>query len=467
MAGREEKKKIVIYGTVCSKSTGFGKIILNMAKLFKKAGHEVITIGYDYNNHSIHHEGIPIVPGFHCPNCGNNFLGSPEMVQKLTLFLETHPPVPDFFICVADPNSIQIRGIGTIKFEDIKQIKTIMYGALDSIGVFTDTMLKQAGLPDFVPKCDRLVSMAKHTQNEFKEWMDLDSKLIYPAIDTNNYHPVDKDKRTEIRKKYRFKEDDFIIYSAGRNITRKRHNILLEAVVRFLCETENTYLYLNIPFNMKDGASFYTDISNPIDFIKRVMKKKYGRDFIDEGRIAFVSRGDLGSTVIGEREHAEIYQISDLYATTTGGEGLGLMVLEAESCEIPVIVPENTTGPEVVGELNNDGPPMDGYREGKGGLLLKCPSEVYVGHNLKQYHTTQDITYNAIKYMYGHPEERIEMGKRGREHVLQNFNQTKFEKQWLNVIKETKKKEIPKESDFKTMEVEEKKKDEKPSKEEK
>ncbi len=449
------KKKIIIYGAPCHKSTGNGKLIKHMAKSFQSAGHEVFTIGIEYNGPQIWEDGIPILPGFHCEICGNVHKGSPENVKKITEWLTVlNIPKPiDYFICVGDPIQPQQFGIGTI---DFKHIKVLMYATLDSHGLMCNRVLTATHKPDYLTLCDKIISTAKFTQEQFKEYTDLTTDLIYECIDLENYKPVPEEIKIEMRKKHRFKPDDFIIYYSGRCIGRKRHNILLDACAKFLCETENTYLYLNIPhYEDKNGEKYYPDIINPIDFIQRVLKHKYGKDLITEKRIVFADRGALGSVKIDEQNNAELYQLSDIHITTTSGEGFGLTPAESNACGVPAIVPDNSTGREILGIEKDERMPGSQFIFGKGGLLTRAPIELWAEFGLKQFLTTPDITYNAIKFLYKDPELRKQMGKQGREYVEKMFNVSDFRKKWLDIIINTEKKKKPKE-EFKKMEMGEK-----------
>ena len=445
---QKQSKKIIIYGETCSATTGNGKLIYFMAKAFQSAGHQVFTIGREYNAMQLWYDNIPILPSFHNPNAG---MGSVENVSKIADYVNYLQP--DFFICVGDPYQYQQFGIGRI---DFKKVKTIMYATIDSEGMFCNDALKLAGLGDYLTQCDKVISTAKFTQEQLKKWLDIDSELIYETIDTNNYSPVSKEKKVELKKKHRFKGNDFVMYYSGRNLMRKRHNILLDACTKFICETENTYLYLNIPCANVQGKVFYPDTLNPVDFVSRVLKKKYGRDLVEEKRIIFIERGELGANNITEQKNAEFYQLSDVYVTTTGGEGFGLCPCESLSCGVPAIVPDNTTGKEIIGVDKGLKMPSSGFQFGKGGLLPNAPIEDWGSYGLKHKLTTAENTYNAIKFLYKDPELRANLGKQGREYVRKMFNIADFTSKWINVIKTTEKKPEP---EFKDMNIVEGKED--------
>ena len=447
---QKNSKKIIIWGATISKSTGNSKLIHHMCKAFQSAGHQVFTIGMDYNRMQIWWDNIPIMPSFKCEKCSNfDITKIAEYIEKIR---------PDFFICVGDPYTFQQYGIGRLNFDNIRT-KALAYCTVDSDGYFTNNELTREGYLDYLPNCDNIISTAEFTKEQLKKWMDLDSEMIYETIDMSNYHPVKKEKRDLLRKKYRFKENDFVIYGMGRNLMRKRNNILLDACAKFLCETENTYLYLNIPADKwKDDMPVFPDRINPYDFVKRVLKKKYGRDLIEEKRVIFIRRAGLGSTQISEQENAELYQISDLFVSTSSGEGFGLGGVESQNCGVPVILPDNSTSREIIG-ASKDNNKLGSYTTeqpflfGEGGIITETPIDLWTDYGLKQRITTPEATYDAISYLYNNPEIRVQMGLNGLKYVKSTFNYDIFREKWLKVINTTEKKNQFKEMDIKPSKI--------------
>jgi glycosyltransferase involved in cell wall biosynthesis len=456
-------KRILIFGASAHKTTGNGKLIYHMAKGFQAAGHQVFCMGMDYNSQQIYYDGIPIIPSFSCEHCSSMNEGSPERVQKIADFINFYRPQMDYFICVGDPYQFQQKGIGLINFN---QIKTILYSTIDSVGLFCNQDLNDKGLPDYLKQCDKIVSTAKFGQDVLKNW-GISSDMIYEAINTDLYCPVTKEKKEELRKARRLPVDAFIMYSSGRNILRKRHFDTIDAASKLISETENSYLILNIPSygKNKKGQPMYPDSLNPYDFVRTVMKKKYGHDYVDEGRIIFLERGDLGSNAISEKNNAELYQLSDVLVMSTSAEGFNLTPVEANSCGVPAIVPSNSMASEILGIKPTENQPLDlsSFSFAEGGLLTKCDIDLWQDFGLKQRITSPNRTYEALRLLYYSPicksqngEEyflrktqimynkdqlareiigREEFGRTGRNHVLKNFTLNQFHYNWNNLLK--------------------------------
>ena len=447
---KKRQKRIIIYGADITKTTGNSKLILTMAKAFQMAGHWVATIAYDFNGVQRYKENIPVLPSFFCENCGYANKGSDLMIKKIADYLNGFHPI-DYFICVGDPSMFQEWGLGKLKLKGTIQM---MYSTLDSENYYCNRRKIQEGLPDYLDDCDMVISNSKWSAHQLKKWKDWDSDVIYNPVNAGLYVPATPEQKKEIRKKYRLPEDSFIIYSGGRNILRKRHNILLMGVAKFLAETEKTYLFLNIPtlgYTTDTDEPIFPDILNPLDFIQTIIKKKFKRDFYEEGRIRFLRRGDLGDTTIDEQQNVELYQMSDLFAYTTGAESFGLMPAESMACEVPVVIPSAHTGYEIAGDIPN-GKMEEHFVYAKGGLLSIADHPEYVDYSTVQNVTSPEYIYHSVKYMYEHPEEREKMGKSGREHVKKMFSPEDFRVNWLKVIDSTKKKD--KSEGFKNLEAE-------------
>jgi glycosyltransferase involved in cell wall biosynthesis len=445
---KARKKTFIIYSAPINKTTGNGKIGYFLAKVIQARGDTVYTIGNDYNHLSIYFKNIPVLPSFHCETCGLAYQGSTENVEKIAEYINLFKP--DYFICIGDPLDIQQRGIGNMTFENMKKTKVIFYGSLDSEGILTNDSLVLDGKRDYLEVCDKIVYYSRFGQQQFKKWTGQDTDMIHAPVNFGIYSPVTSSQKNEIREKHRFKSTDFIMYYSGRNIMRKRPHILLEGICQFLCETKDTYLYLNIPLGHIHNTLCYPDNLNPLDFIKRVMKKKYSRDLVEEGRIIFLNRGNLGSTELNEQENAELYQLSDLYVCSTSAEGLHLPPIESLGCGVPAVIPFNSTCEEVLGKIVEEKPD---FYIAKGGLLTKTPIDLYNDFNLKQRITTPELIYSAVKFMYDNPEIRERLGKEGHDYVKEVFEFGKFAQKWDKVFDSITKKEIKKEEDFKTLKI--------------
>ena len=120
-----------------------------------------------------------------------------------------------------------------------------------------------------------------------------------------------------------------------------------------------------------------------------------------------------------------IYNASDCYLTTTHGEGWGLSITEAMATKLPVVAPDNTSVPEILGDDR-------GWRIPSGAN----PSMWVIKENdNERIRPLMDVEVAAktIKYMMDNPDEMAERAEKAYEwaveHSWENIN-----KQWISVF---------------------------------
>jgi len=89
--------------------------------------------------------------------------------------------------------------------------------------------------------------------------------------------------------------------------------------------------------------------------------KEYG--LYDSVRFSDTSSNPLLG--LSREEMSMLYGLSDVHVMATGGEGFGIPSAEAMACGLPIILPANSTGPELVGN-----------KDERGWLIPQCTSIV-------------------------------------------------------------------------------------------
>jgi len=128
-------------------------------------------------------------------------------------------------------------------------------------------------------------------------------------------------------------------------------------------------------------------------------------------------------------ELAKIYSFVDCTINISDAEGFGLSTLESLACETPVIV-------------NMTGGLQEQVTDGQGnwfGIGIEPSSKAVIG--------SQDVPYiyedrisrgdflKALEDFYNTPkEERLKMGKSGRNHVLTNYGFEQYESNWRELF---------------------------------
>ena len=133
-----------------------------------------------------------------------------------------------------------------------------------------------------------------------------------------------------------------------------------------------------------------------------------------------VNQGDL----------ATLYNMVDCTINISDAEGFGLATLESLSCGTPIIA-------------NMTGGLQEQIRSGSDlfGIPLFPESKAVIGSQDVPYiyedRLSEGQVVSALEKMFVMTsEERKELGMKGREHVMKNYNFETFNKQWVDIMTE-------------------------------
>ena len=123
-----------------------------------------------------------------------------------------------------------------------------------------------------------------------------------------------------------------------------------------------------------------------------------------------------------------MYNMADCTLNVSDAEGFGLGTLESLACETPIIV--NMTGG--LQEQVTDGKEWFG-------VGIEPSSKAVIGSQeipwIYEDRINEDDFVNALLKIYNMTaEERAELGRKGREHVLKNYGFETFSKQWVDTM---------------------------------
>ena len=127
-------------------------------------------------------------------------------------------------------------------------------------------------------------------------------------------------------------------------------------------------------------------------------------------------------------ELAAVYSMADCTINISDAEGFGLATLESLSCGTPIIV--NMTGG--LQEQVTDG-------EEWFGIGIEPCSKAIIGSQeipyIREDRVNKEMFIDALVEMFNKtPEERKELGERGRQHVMKNYNFDEFGKKWVELM---------------------------------
>ena len=143
---------------------------------------------------------------------------------------------------------------------------------------------------------------------------------------------------------------------------------------------------------------------------------------LTNGEIIF-SRNKVQSDAL-----AAMYNMADCVINVSDAEGFGLATLEALSCETPIIA-SMTDGLQ---EQVTDGKEYFG-------VGIEPASKAIIGSQevpfiYEDRISKEDFLAALEKMYYMSEEERRELGKKGRAHVVKNYNFKDFKLKWVEII---------------------------------
>tara|TARA_Y100000287_G_C14223033_1_gene357427 strand:- start:1700 stop:2134 length:435 start_codon:yes stop_codon:yes gene_type:complete len=122
--------------------------------------------------------------------------------------------------------------------------------------------------------------------------------------------------------------------------------------------------------------------------------------------------------------------MSDCTINIADAEGFGLSTLESLACETPIIV--NMTGG--LQEQVTDG-------ENWFGIGIEPSSKAIIGSQDVPYiyedrMNKEEVVEALVKFYNMTPEERLELGRQGRQHVLTNYSMANYRGLWYQTLKD-------------------------------
>lgn len=196
---------------------------------------------------------------------------------------------------------------------------------------------------DMLKECDIAVAYNEHGKREtLKVLPELESKLsiIHHGTDTQVYKPFNREIIQKLKKKwFSVDEDTYIVINVNRNSIRKQISRTMLAFKQFKKLVPNSLLYLH---------------TNPQDRELDLIAAAKHLELRPKTDIIFPVHYSA-SHGYPEQILNELYNCGDMYVTNHLGEGWGLSVTEAMATGVPVIAPNNTSMPIILGPNSERG----------------------------------------------------------------------------------------------------------------
>jgi glycosyltransferase involved in cell wall biosynthesis len=237
------------------------------------------------------------------------------------------------------------------------------------------------------------------------------------SVDTKIFEPTTPEEKNALKKKFGFKETDFLIGCVSHNQPRKKLYRLLHAFKLFTMNGKNpdAKLFLHT-----------TPIENGGWDLSLIAK--------DEGiadKVFFTNKASkmFGDVHTSEREIRDYYCSLDIHALPTGGEGFGVPLIEAMSCGIPNVATAYTTPKEFFCNLTEDGQLVNI----RGFCIPYTDLEAHPSNGMWALIDVRLMaqTFQSIK---DNPNMGHDMGQRARQFVIENYDIELVKGMWKNLF---------------------------------
>ena len=260
---------------------------------------------------------------------------------------------------------------------------------------------------------DLVVAISKLTEDVVRNVApEVKCTYLPHAVDSSLFTRIGKEQRKAFRQSSISGKDvdKFIIFWNNRNARRKQSGTLIWWFKEWLDKRD---------LHDKAQLIMHTD-----------PKDSHGQDLIhiveelglDAGQVLF------STTKIPLEKMPQFYNLVDVTVNISDAEGFGLSTLESLSCGTPIIA-------TVTGGLQEQV-----IAPGKQfGIPLFPVSKVIIGSQEVPYiyedRVSKEHFLSALNNLYDMGEDaRLQMGKEGRQHVLETYTFTEFKSKWVKLM---------------------------------
>ena len=417
----EPKPKIsmLVYGDSPGITSGFATVVRNVFYQLMQTGRYHIDIygisdRGDWKDPEIHpyrvYQSSP--PGTRDPYGRSRFIdvvrgGSSDLQPPWDIiFFLNDPfvlenPIPKFNMGTL-PAIRDIQKTSYLKLPSDQWFKTVGYWPVD-------TPVKPHWVLNAISLTDYPVAYTHYGKKEIERGnMLLDERISMPNLQVihhgnNNkeFVPIKRKKLADFRRKYfggAVRDETFLVISIARNQRRKDLTRTMQIFKEFKKRRPDSYLYIHAEETEAWGSL-------------REAATQLGLEMgYDWGVPSNLSAAKGFPTKILNY----IYNCADAFISTTQGEGWGLPITEAMATKVPVLVPNITAIPEIIGtdKISNIDNMEDLIKKTIRGIPLKAgsTSSEWVCHgalDLERFRplTNVDDGVNKLLWVYDNPDK--------------------------------------------------------------
>lgn len=192
-------------------------------------------------------------------------------------------------------------------------------------------------------RCDRIGSLSQFGVTQIQKNYAGPCQVIPLGVNSQRFVPVESEQHKQaLRRQLDWPESAFVFLMVGNNFWRKGIEYAIEAFHQFK---------LKFP-DLAKQAFLYLHTENA-ESLKELIQV-YGL----HQQVRISENFDPYQRPLSQKSLLSLYQAADALMLTSLGEGFGMPLLEAQACGLPVIAPDHSAIPEVVGQA---------------GLLIQAP----------------------------------------------------------------------------------------------
>jgi len=266
-----------------------------------------------------------------------------------------------------------------------------------------DCTPREEWVTECVAKFDFPVAYTEYAKDETRRFIGSYADridVIYHGTNTSNFYPLSAaDKKSARDSIFPMLKDRFIITNVNRNQGRKdvSRSLMVLKQLREIGEYK-PFLYMHMQ---------ETDFGGSVLQMARTIGVEPEKDFTIPDPRQFGAHSGFPIEFLNG-----IYNASDAYLTTTHGEGWGLSITEAMATKLPVVAPNNTSVPEILGDDR-------GWRIPSGAT----PTDWIIKENdNERMRPLMDVVTaaNTIKYIMDNPDEAARRAENAHQWIEKN-----------------------------------------------
>lgn len=355
------KIKVMVLADSPTVTTGFGHVCKEILNLLYETGYydfEIVGINHDGSPHDLPYKIYPAFNGLMNDAAYRDIYGKQRFLDLLG------EGRADIVYIIQDTFVIEQHKFGqriaetNLELPADKKFASIFYFPIDSTP-------KQSWIDNSVILAHHPVAYTKYAYEEVLKLYTvgedslLDEKtkslnaekldalknsmnIIYHGVNLDNFFPQDAETKLSLREQFwADKKDKFVFINVNRNQPRKDLFRTMLAFKKLLDKRraegkDDVYLYMHC--NIYDSGLNLIDMSKQIQLVE-------GEEFGFPRPEMFNVAQAFPVSVVND-----LYNAADAMVTTTLGEGWGLSLSESMAVKIPIIAPDHTSVPEIIGK---------------------------------------------------------------------------------------------------------------------